>query len=86
MAAKRRNPSGPRWQVILEEMRSQNRATIEHVDMIRTSLEQRIDRLDQDTRIRDAALEMAIQELTRRFDTIVLPLEGRVTAIEKRLG
>jgi len=71
--------------VILEEMRSQNRATIEHVDMIRTSLEQRIDRLDDALGTRATSLEMAFRELTRRFDTLLL-LEGRVTAIEKRLG
>ena len=100
MAAKRRNPSGPRWQVVFEEMRSQNRATLEHVEMIRVSLEQRIDRLDQDTRLRDGVLEMAIRDLTRKidtldhkvgtldhkFDALVVPLETRVTAIEKRLG
>ena len=84
MAAKRRKPSGPRWPVILEEMRSQNRATIEHVDMIRTSLEQRIDRLHDALGTCATSLEMAFRELTRRFGTLPL-LEGRVTAIEKRL-
>jgi hypothetical protein len=71
VAAKRRNPSSPEWQVILEEMRSQNRATIEHVELIRTSLEQRIDRLEAGTR--DASLELAIRALTRQVDTLVDP-------------
>ena len=87
------------WQVILEEIRSQNRATIEAVGASREaaeqrfeSLEQRIDRLDHETRSRDAALEMAIREL--RLDVrqvqgdmkVLAKLEERVTAIEKRLA
>lgn len=56
-------PSEPPWQIILEEIRSQNRATIEAVEASRVALEQRIDRLEHETRTRDAALEMAIREL-----------------------
>ena len=85
MAAKRRNSAG-RWEMVFEEMRSQNRANLEHVEMMRISLEQKIDRLDQDTRARDANLEMAFRELSRKFDNLVVPLDARVTAIEKRLG
>jgi ubiquinone biosynthesis protein UbiJ len=53
----------PPWEVILEEIRSQNRATIEAVEASRASLEQRIERLERDTHTRDATLEMAIREL-----------------------
>lgn len=89
----------PPWQVILEEIRSKNRATIEAVEVSRTlfeqrfeGLDQRIDRLERETRTRDAALELAIREL--RLDVrqvqgdmkILANLEERVTAIEKRLA
>lgn len=86
MAAKRRESSRPPWQVILEEMRSQNRATIEHAEVTRVSLEQRMDRAEHNLGTRITSLETAFRELTRRFDTLVVPLDARVTAIEKRLG
>jgi DNA repair ATPase RecN len=57
-----RKASAPSWQVILEEIRSQNRTTIEAVEAARVVLEQRIDRLDQETRSRDGLLERAIRE------------------------
>ena len=49
--------------VLLEDMRSQNRLTIEAVETTRLALTERIDRLDEDTRGRDAVLELAIREL-----------------------
>jgi len=56
--------------VILEDMRSQKRTTIEAVESTRLALEQRIDgleqrieRLENDTRVRDAGLELALHEL-----------------------
>ncbi len=61
--ASKKKPSEPPWQILLEEMRSQNRATIEAVEAARTALEQRIDRLENESRTRDATLEMAIREL-----------------------
>jgi DNA repair ATPase RecN len=64
MASKKRS-SGPAWQVILEEMRSQNRATIEAVAAFRVSLEERIERLDQESRDRDGSLALAIADLRR---------------------
>jgi hypothetical protein len=48
---------------LLEEMRSQNSTTIEAVEVFRAALEQRIERLDQDTRARDGLLELAIRDL-----------------------
>jgi hypothetical protein len=56
-------PPAPPWQVILEEIRSQNRATIEAVEASRASLEHRIELLERDTNVRDATLEMAVREL-----------------------
>jgi hypothetical protein len=58
-----RKPAEPPWQVILEEIRSQNRATIESVEASRAALEQRIERLERDTSARDGVLEMAVREL-----------------------
>ncbi len=49
--------------VILEDMRSQNRATIEAVAAFRGSIEERIDRLDRESRSRDSLLELAIRDL-----------------------
>jgi hypothetical protein len=42
----RRSPSAPQWQVILEEIRSQNRATLETVLAFRTEFGARLDRHD----------------------------------------
>ena len=63
MASKK--PSGPAWQMILEEMRSQNRATIEAVEAFRGSLEERIERLDRESRDRDGTLVLAIAGIRR---------------------
>jgi len=59
----KKRPAEPPWQVILEEIRSQNRATIEAVEASRLSLEQRIERLEQETRSRDSLLEAATRDL-----------------------
>lgn len=58
----RNKPPEPSWQVIFEEIRSQNRSTIEAVEAARVALEQRVDRLDQETRSRDGVLELAIRQ------------------------
>lgn len=96
MATKKRpsssppSSSGPAWQVILEEIKSQNRSTIEAVESSRAVLEQRIDRLDQESRARDGTLELAIRQLradVRRIEGKVdrlAPLEERVAALERR--
>lgn len=92
-------PEQPPWQIILEEIRSQNRATIEAVQASHAALERRIERLEQDTSKRDGMMEMAIREL--RLDVRQLQadvsglgvkvdalahLEERVSALEKRLA
>jgi hypothetical protein len=51
MASKK--PSSGAWQVVVEEMRSQNRAEIKTVEAFRASIEERIDRLDRESRDRD---------------------------------
>jgi hypothetical protein len=79
MPSKKRTP-GPTLQtivdemrshsVILEDMRSQNQATIEAVFASRQALEERSERLERrleglerETRSRDASLELAIRDL-----------------------
>jgi len=48
--------------VILEEMRAQNRGTIEAVEMVRVTVEQRFDRLDHETGNRFTVLEAAVRK------------------------
>ena len=59
----RKSPSAPQWQVILEDIRSQNRSTLEAVEAFRQSIEERIDRLDHDGRDRDGLLALAVTDL-----------------------
>ena len=125
MPTKKKQPEPP-WQVILEEIRSQNWATIEAVEVNREALERRTDqleetltarlddlergltarmdalekalsRVDQESRSRDASLDVAIRELKvgvqqnsvdlRELATKVIAvtrLEERVAALERR--
>jgi hypothetical protein len=48
--------------VILEEMRSQNRATIEAVETVRMTVDQRIDRFERATQDRFTGLEVAVRQ------------------------
>jgi hypothetical protein len=69
----RKQPPEPPWQrvldelrshgVLLEDMRSQNRATIEAVEASRVGLERRIEQSDQENRARFAAVEAALQRV-----------------------
>jgi DNA repair ATPase RecN len=61
----RKSPSAPQWQVILEDIRSQNRSTLEAVEAFRQSIEERIDRLDRESRGRDELLALAVTGLQR---------------------
>jgi len=54
--------------IILEEMRSQNRATIEAVEASRGALEEKIDRADRESRERDAVLESAVRGLRKSVE------------------
>jgi len=48
--------------VILEDIRAQNRATIEAVQMTRAVLEEKIDQVDRASRERDAVLAAAVRQ------------------------
>jgi chromosome segregation ATPase len=54
--------------VILEDIRSQNRATIEAVEATRAALEERIDRVDRDSQARDADLGTAVRSLRKSVE------------------
>lgn len=72
--------------VILEDMRSQNRMTIEAVEASRLVLEQRIERLDQETRARDASLELAVRNLhvsVQQNTVDIRDLSGKVEALAR---
>lgn len=48
---------------LMQDIRSDNRTTIEAVEATRVALEQRLDRLDQESHARNATLELAIHDL-----------------------
>jgi len=54
--------------VILEDIRSQNRATIEAVEATRAALEEKIDRVDRESRERDLVLEAAVRDLRKTVE------------------
>jgi hypothetical protein len=47
---------------ILEEIRSQNRVTIEAIEATRVALEAKIDHFDRDSKARDSVLEAAVRQ------------------------
>ncbi len=84
--------SEPPWQVILEEIRSQNRATIEAVEVNREVLERRFDQLEERSdRIEmrqdhlDASILRVEKSLTGRMDDLEEGLTGRMDALESGL-
>ena len=48
--------------IILEEIRSQNRVTIEAIEATRVALEAKIDQVDRDSNARDSVLEAAVRQ------------------------
>jgi hypothetical protein len=64
----RRSPSAPQWQVILEEIRSENRATLEAVMTFRTTLDAGLDRVEQQGQARDDLAFSAIRAIQRKLD------------------
>src|SRR5438270_8821198 len=48
--------------VILEDIRSQNRATMEALQATRAALEEKIDQVDRNSQARDAVLEAAVRQ------------------------
>jgi chromosome segregation ATPase len=55
-------PPGPGWQIILEEILSQNRATIEAVQSSRDELKRDIAELRENTDVRFQVLESAVRQ------------------------
>ena len=72
----------PPWQVILEEIRSQNRATIEAVEVNRESLEQQIEQLRRETGARLENIELAIGASREAIEGNRAAIEGNREAIE----
>jgi hypothetical protein len=80
MPRKKGRPASP-WQVIAEDMRSLNRATIEAVEASRLALDARIDRFEQKTDSRFTVVEAAIQSNTKGMAA----LDQRMGSVERRL-
>jgi hypothetical protein len=80
----KRKPIEPPWQIILEEIRSQNRATIEAVEATRTALEDKISHVDEASQARDGVLELAIRDLAAGHNALrsdVSALRGDVDGL-----
>ena len=61
MPSKKGRPE-PRWLVIVEEIRAQNRSTIEAVEASRVAMEERLDRFEQRTEDRFRVVEAAAED------------------------
>lgn len=89
---KRTTPPEPPWQVILEEMRSQNRATIEAVEVSRVKLERGLEQLREQTNARLEVLEAGVRQNStdiRHLQADVREVAGKVdalTRIEERVA
>ncbi len=83
--------------VILEDIRSQNRATMEALQATRAALEEKIDQVDRNSQARDAVLEAAVRQnskdIRKNSDDIrvlatrveaLAPLDQRISALERR--
>jgi septal ring factor EnvC (AmiA/AmiB activator) len=91
-----KNPrSAPRWTVILEEIRSQNRATLEAVESSRAAHEERMDRSDERTDARLTVVETVVRSLGKEVavlgtrmggvETHMIAIEAHMGAIENRM-
>jgi len=76
----KRGDAEPRWVVILEDIRSQNRATLEAVGASHMALAERIDRFEERTESRFSVVEVAIQSNSRG----IAALDQRMASLEKR--
>lgn len=88
MERKRGRPE-PRWVVIVEEIRSQNRATLEAVESSRVATEQRIDRFEEKTDSRLTMAEAAIRSTNENLAALrtqVQTLDTRVGTLDTKLG
>ncbi len=79
---KRTAPPEPPWHVILEEIRSQNRATIEAVEVSRVRLERGLEQLREQTNARLEVLEAGV----RQNSTDVRHLQGDVREVAGKVG
>jgi chromosome segregation ATPase len=81
MPSKKDRPEPP-WQVILEDIRSHNRTTLEAVQASHVVLTDRIDRFEERTESRFTVIEAAIQSNTKA----ITGLDRRVGSVESRMG
>lgn len=94
MPAKKRPPKPPEptWQVILEEMRSQNRATIDAVDARAREIKTELTQFREQTNARLEVLEAAVRQNSTDIRHLAVKverlggLEERVTVLERRRG
>ena len=80
--------SEPPWLVILEDIRSQNRATLEAVETSRMSHDEKLDRFAQETRSRSTVFATAIQSTNRTVESLGQAVESTnksVAALDRRL-
>jgi prophage DNA circulation protein len=85
---KRTTPPEPAWQVILEDIRSQNRATIEAVEASRVEMNARFDQGQEQTVARFTVVEAAIRNVTndvRELKTDVKILKTDVAGLQTDL-
>ena len=81
-----RQGSEPPWQVILEEIHSQGRATIEAVETNREALEQRMDQYQERTEARFDIVEAAIAGNREAIEGLERRLTARIEALEQALN
>lgn len=92
MPSKKPSPKAPEpappWQLILEEMRSQNRATIEAVEASRTTLERELHQMREQTNARLEVLEAGVRQNgtdTRHLQGDVKQLQSEVRGLAGKL-
>jgi len=81
--ASRKSPSAPAWQAILEKIESQNRLTIEAVQVNRAITDQRIQSLEDRLGGRLGNVEMARQHCRRALE--LNPRYARASALLREL-
>lgn len=83
-------PTEPTWQVILEEMRSQNRATIDAVDARAREIKTELTQFREQTNARLEVLEAAVRQNSTDIRHLAVKVERgldeRVTVLERRRG
>ena len=77
---------GPPWQIIVEEIHSQNRATIEAVEANRESLERQTDHFRRETGVRFETLEAAVKGNREAIEQVDRTVTARMDALEKALS